>query len=168
MCNTQKVSLLQPLYWLSSPTYNQSCCSPNTVRMRWTCVSKPVCTGSSTTYTAIVISVVLPGLPVLKMPALFLVDTAQSVRNCELPYMMAWGVTYLLRQMSDHTEVTAIAVNMLHTRSRWIFPYTHRKTEQITNKPGLLQMPAFSSTMPFVYYVTFTVHQIYSRLNMSV
>jgi hypothetical protein len=44
-----------------------------------------------------------------------LVDTTQSIRNCELTYTMARGVTYLQRQKSHHREVNAITVNLLHT-----------------------------------------------------
>jgi len=60
----------------------------------------------------------------------------------------------------------------LNSWSRWIFPYsllthththTHKKMEQIMNKLGLLQMPAFSSIVPFLYYGTFTVRCTYSN-----
>ena len=83
-----------------------------------TCVSKPIRTGSCTTNTSIVISVVLAMLLVLQTPAL-LIDTAKSIRNCELPYTMACGVKHLQHQTSEHKVVTVIAKNMLHTELLW-------------------------------------------------
>jgi len=64
-------------------------------------------------------SVVLPSLPVLEIIALVSVDTAPNERNRELPYILSWGVTNLQGQGPDHTEVTAVAVNMLHTEILW-------------------------------------------------
>ena len=109
----------QPLYWLSSTIYNQSCFSSTTVWMQQTGVSKAICTVSSTKSTSTVMIVVLPRLPVLQMPAIFLVDTTQSIGNCELLYTVPQGVTQLQHQTSDHREVTAITVNMLHTELIW-------------------------------------------------
>jgi len=79
----------QPLYWLSSTIYNQSCFSSTTVWMQQTGVSKAICTVSSTKSTSTVMIVVLPRLPVLQMPAIFLVDTTQSIGNCELLHTTA-------------------------------------------------------------------------------
>jgi len=76
-------------------------------------------TGNSTTSTAIVLYVVLPSLPVLEIISLVSLDTAPNVSNRELPYILAWGVTYLQGQRSANTEVTAVAVNMLHTELLW-------------------------------------------------
>jgi hypothetical protein len=104
---------------------NQNCCPSNTVGKWRNCVSKPVCTVSCTTSNNIVISVALPMLPMLQTPALPLVDTTQSIMNCELPHTMAWVVTHLQCQMSDRTGDCHRSKYVTHwVILNWIFLYS--------------------------------------------
>ena len=73
---------------------------------------------------------------VIRMPVLFMGDTAQSIRKWELPHKTAWGVTHLHHQMSDSTEVTDIAVNYFEppTASGYFFTHfahTHTHTRKL-------------------------------------